>query len=148
MTPKRTYGQLHVSLAENHPSIQCPPSHNFRIARNPRRGYHPTLMDSPPAPRQPDAVRPAAEHPAWLLVLLALMAYQAWMTLGLFGRERPWERLRDGEPVVSGRHPLHLYHGYLGARSALLARTAIHVVPAIPSTSAAATAAMAIAGPR
>src|SRR5438874_8219091 len=35
MSSKPTYGQLHVSLAENHPSIQCPPSHNFRIARHP-----------------------------------------------------------------------------------------------------------------
>jgi hypothetical protein len=32
---KRTSGQLHVSLAENHRSIQCPPSDNFRFARHP-----------------------------------------------------------------------------------------------------------------
>jgi hypothetical protein len=36
------------------------------------------------------------------------------MTLGLFG-PRPWERLCDDEPVLSGRHPLHFYHGFLGA---------------------------------
>jgi hypothetical protein len=70
------------------------------------------------AARQPGPpARPLAEHPAWLLALCALMAYQAWMTLGLFGAERPWQRLLDGDPIVSGRHPLHLYHGYLGARS-------------------------------
>ena len=31
---KATSGQLHVSLAENRLSIQCPPSDNFRIARD------------------------------------------------------------------------------------------------------------------
>jgi hypothetical protein len=39
------------------------------------------------------------------------------LTLGLFGGERPWERLLDDQPILSGRHPLHLYHGYLGARA-------------------------------
>jgi hypothetical protein len=41
------------------------------------------------------------------------------MSLRLFGNDRPWERLRNDQPIVSGRHPLHLYHGYLGARSLL-----------------------------
>ncbi len=69
-------------------------------------------------PRQPGSpTRCRADHPAWLLVLLALMAYQAWMTLGLFGGEQPWRRLLTAAPIVSGRHPLHLYHGFLGARS-------------------------------
>ncbi len=57
------------------------------------------------------------DHPAWLLALVGLLAWQAWMTLGLFGTERPWDRLLDDEPIVSGRHPLHLYHGLLGART-------------------------------
>ncbi|HXG10974.1 MAG TPA: hypothetical protein VNK04_14535 [Gemmataceae bacterium] len=39
------------------------------------------------------------------------------MTLTLFGPDRPWRRLVDDQPILSGRHPLHLYHGYLGARS-------------------------------
>jgi hypothetical protein len=39
------------------------------------------------------------------------------MTLGLFGEDTPWERLLDEKPILSGRHPLHLYHGYLGAQS-------------------------------
>ena len=39
------------------------------------------------------------------------------MTLSLFGMDDPWNRLLDDQPIVSGRHPLHLYHGYLGARS-------------------------------
>jgi hypothetical protein len=53
----------------------------------------------------------------WWLILAALLAWQGWMTLGLFGGERAWERLLDDQPILSGRHPLHLYHGYLGARA-------------------------------
>jgi hypothetical protein len=41
------------------------------------------------------------------------------MTLTLFGPEQPWNVLLNDEPIVSGRHPLHLYHGYLGAQSLL-----------------------------
>lgn len=75
-------------------------------------------MESSFAPRRcGPPVRRLADHPTWLVVLLALMAYQVWMTLGLFGAERPWQRLCSAEPIVSGRHPLHLYHGYLGAHS-------------------------------
>jgi hypothetical protein len=37
------------------------------------------------------------------------------MTLSLFGHTAPWRRLLDDGPILSGRHPLHLYHGYLGA---------------------------------
>jgi hypothetical protein len=54
---------------------------------------------------------------AELVVLLALLVWHGWMTLTLFGPDRPWQRLLDDQPVVSGRHPLHLYHGYLGAHS-------------------------------
>src|SRR5262245_59473041 len=49
--------------------------------------------------------------------LLGLVAWQGWMTLTLFGSDRPWQRLLDDQPIISGRHPLHLYHGYLGASS-------------------------------
>jgi hypothetical protein len=37
------------------------------------------------------------------------------MTLSLFGPDHPFQRLLDDQPIVSGRHPLHLYHGYLGS---------------------------------
>jgi hypothetical protein len=53
----------------------------------------------------------------WWLALLGLAAWQAWMTLSLFGPDEPWQRLCGDEPVVSGRHPLHLYHGHLGAQA-------------------------------
>jgi len=68
----------------------------------------------------PVSAAPAwTDHAAWVLVLPALLAWQAWMTLGLFGcRDEP-RRLLDDRPVLSGRHPLHQYHGLLGARSLL-----------------------------
>jgi hypothetical protein len=47
----------------------------------------------------------------------ALVLWQGWLTLSLFGPDEPLRRLTDGRPVLSGRHPLHLYHGHLGARS-------------------------------
>jgi hypothetical protein len=53
----------------------------------------------------------------WLVPLLGLFAFQGWMTLGLFDRDHGFNALLDDRPLVSGRHPLHLYHGYLGARS-------------------------------
>jgi hypothetical protein len=71
--------------------------------------------------------QPGTAHPAipesnagmnrwlWCLLLLALTAWQGWLTLSLFGGDRPWERLLDDQPIMSGRHPLHLYHGYLGS---------------------------------
>jgi hypothetical protein len=40
------------------------------------------------------------------------------MTLSLFGAP-PWPGLWDDRPIVSGVHPLHLYHGSLGARALL-----------------------------
>jgi hypothetical protein len=49
--------------------------------------------------------------------LLALLCWQIWTTLTLFGGEQPWKSLLDDRPILSGRHPLHLYHGYLGARA-------------------------------
>jgi len=57
------------------------------------------------------------EHRAWWLLLLVLLIWQSWMTLTLFGREQPWKHLLDDQPILSGRHPLHLYHGCLGARA-------------------------------
>lgn len=53
----------------------------------------------------------------WCLVWLVLLVGQAWLTLGLFGDERAWVRLFDDQPIYSGRHPLHFYHGQLGAHA-------------------------------
>jgi hypothetical protein len=62
--------------------------------------------------------RPAPLTPwLWSLLIAGLFVWQAWLTLQLFGNEDPWLHLTDCEPIISGRHPLHLYMGYLGARS-------------------------------
>ncbi len=60
---------------------------------------------------------PVGRHPIWLLGLLALGLYHAWLTLGLFSASHDWLAVVDDQPILSGRHPLHLYHGYLGGRS-------------------------------
>lgn len=55
--------------------------------------------------------------PFWLLVLLALIAAHVVATLGLYGPDRSWRNLTDERPILNGRHPLHIYHGLLGAQS-------------------------------
>ena len=52
----------------------------------------------------------------WLLPLLGLFAWQGWLTLSLFGPD-PRAVCSTTSRSCRGRHPLHLYHGYLGARS-------------------------------
>jgi hypothetical protein len=66
--------------------------------------------------RQPPPPAEFGNSRLWLLPLLALIAWQAWLTLALFGPD-PARGLLGDEPIVSGLHPLHLYHGYLGART-------------------------------
>jgi hypothetical protein len=72
-----------------------------------------------PGPERPHIPVPApsraGDHLACLLGLVALLAWQGWLTLALFDPGRDVRRLLDDEPILSGRHPLHLYHGYLGA---------------------------------
>ncbi len=75
-------------------------------------------MRHTPPPRKAPPKCPA-DHPLWLTVMLGLVAGQAWLTLGLFGPARTLDPVLDGRPVLSGRHPLHLYHGTLGGRSLL-----------------------------
>jgi hypothetical protein len=58
-----------------------------------------------------------ADSRLWYVALAGFLVWQGWLTLGLFGGNNPWDALTDDRPIVSGRHPLHLYHGYLGARS-------------------------------
>lgn len=55
------------------------------------------------------------ERPAWLVAAAVVVVAQAGLALGLFGPGRPWAAVTDDRPIVSGRHPLHLYHGTLGA---------------------------------
>ena len=54
-------------------------------------------------------------RPWWLLAVAVVAAGQAGMALHPFGPHDRTAALTDPRPVVAGRHPLHLYHGSLGA---------------------------------
>ncbi len=58
-----------------------------------------------------------SQRPLWALVLFALAGAQLWAALGLFGADRSWQNLKDDRPILDGKHPLHFYHGLLGAQS-------------------------------
>lgn len=64
-------------------------------------------MDGSPAP--------APQWRLWPLAVLVVTLGQAGLALHLFGLTDRVEGLTDSRPIVSGRHPLHLYHGSLGA---------------------------------
>jgi hypothetical protein len=81
-----------------------------------------------PAPAAPPVPVGGSFGPLWLILLAGLLVWQCWMTLTLFapptGSPRTylktaWQNLTDDQPLLAGRHPLHLYFGYLGARSLL-----------------------------
>jgi hypothetical protein len=75
-------------------------------------------MERAPSPRAGGAGKMRGLTPwFWCLLLLGLIVGHGWKTLHLFGGDDAWLRLQDEQPIVSGRHPLHLYHGYLGAQS-------------------------------
>jgi hypothetical protein len=54
-----------------------------------------------------------------LISLVGLLIWQGWLTLGLFGNDQSFQILLDDRPILSGSHPLHLYHGFLGAKALL-----------------------------
>ena len=56
-------------------------------------------------------------HPRWLIGVAAVVCAQAGLALALFGPDHQLAALLDDRPVLSGRHPLHLYHGTLGAEA-------------------------------
>lgn len=74
---------------------------------------------------------PTSPTRAWLIAaanlicLATLLAWQGWLTLGLFGNA-PWTDLTNQEPITSGTHPRQLYLGYRGAYA--LARTGSNCV--------------------
>src|SRR5262249_28911676 len=70
-----------------------------------------------PLPAEGSALARCWNRLLWLVLLGGLFVWQGWMTLALFGPDDPWQRLCDAQPVLSGSHPLHLYHGYLGAQA-------------------------------
>src|SRR6516162_1475201 len=55
------------------------------------------------------------QQPLWLLGVAGLVIAQAGLALALFGSTQAWSAVTDDRAVLSGRHPLHLYHGTLGA---------------------------------
>jgi hypothetical protein len=55
----------------------------------------------------------------WLLPLVGLLGWQVWQTLALFDASRDGRQLLNDAPLISGRHALHLYHGFLGAQTLL-----------------------------
>ncbi len=56
-------------------------------------------------------------RPSWLLLLLALLMTQGWLTARFFAADQDPKRLLGPGPILDGEHPLHLYHGHLGART-------------------------------
>ena len=56
-------------------------------------------------------------RPLWLAAVAGLVVAQAGLGLALFGPGRSLDALLDDRPILSGRHPLHLYHGSLGAQA-------------------------------
>lgn len=59
----------------------------------------------------------AASTTLWLACALSILVWHAVMVAGMWGGQDCWATLLDDRPVTSGSHPLHQYHGWLGARS-------------------------------
>jgi hypothetical protein len=70
------------------------------------------------------------QQPAWLVAAALVVAAQAGLALALFSPVRAWSAVTDERPILSGRHPLHLYHGTLGADAFRKSRTATCYDPA------------------
>src|SRR5262249_5438676 len=51
------------------------------------------------------------------LGIVGLLAWQAWLALGLFDSDNPWQVLLNDQPVISGQHGQHQYLGALGAQA-------------------------------
>jgi len=53
------------------------------------------------------------QRPRWFLAVVMLLLAQGYLTVQTFGGI---DGLFDRQPIVTGQHPLHLYHGWLGAQ--------------------------------
>lgn len=71
-------------------------------------------MDDPPRPTPASAS--AYRWLRNLLLIVLVLGVQGWQTLALFG-VNPLSRMLGGEPIVSGRHAVHLYHARVAAES-------------------------------
>ncbi len=63
------------------------------------------------------AIEGFRQRPSWLLIVVVLLAAQGWLTLRLFTNDLSPDRLLNDEPVLSGKHPLHFYHGSIGSQT-------------------------------
>ena len=64
-----------------------------------------------------DEPAPRRGYLVFLALLVGLFAWQAWMTLSLFGPEDHWSNLLDDRPILDGSHPANLYLSTLGAQA-------------------------------
>ena len=119
-TASRDASATGVRIGGNASPVADAPDSPLPLVPFAARRYHPTFMkphEPPPNGALPS--RAWRSSPVVAGVRSPSLAAQAWMTLGLFGPGHTTDRLLDDEPILSGRHPLHLYHGLLGARSFL-----------------------------
>jgi len=72
-------------------------------------------MDGPSTPPE-ESVGWSLPTWAWLLGVLALLTWQSWLTLALFGVD-PEVTLLNDAPIVSSMHPQNLYLGVVGSTS-------------------------------
>jgi hypothetical protein len=86
-------------------------------------------MTPTPTPTEPpnDGFR---QQPLWLVAAAVVVIAQAGLALGLFDKGRQWSAVTDDRPVLSGRHPLHQYHGWLGASAFRTSRSTACYDPA------------------
>jgi hypothetical protein len=87
------------------------------------------MSTTTPAPID-DSADGFRHNPAWLVAAVAVVVAQAGLALALFGPNNPWAAVTDDRPILSGRHPLHLYHGTLGAAAFRHSRSAACYDPA------------------
>src|SRR5262249_48504647 len=89
-----------------------------------------TMNTTPPqTPTEPPTTG-FRQQPAWLVAAAVGVVAQAGLALALFGPGRQWDAVTDDRPVLSGRHPLHQYHGSLGASAFRTSRSTTCYDPA------------------
>jgi hypothetical protein len=72
-------------------------------------------MDAPVAIAAKDSRGLSWRHAGWGAILGLVMAAHVVVTIQAFGDGHPIAAIRNDEPIVSGRHPFHLYHAMVGA---------------------------------
>src|SRR5262245_25453419 len=67
------------------------------------------------------SIRSSSRTPTilWLILFSGAWVWHGWLTLNLFCVQNSYRALWNDWPIICGKHPLHLYHGYVGAKSLL-----------------------------